>query len=107
MATGHFDGKDAHDPAIRSMFSKEYLLASSWYQQRLSVKQHREIELWRRHVSYLENFSNMPHYADAVERLQIKARLEGARIELEKVANIQYLEQITGTIGADPIGKIE
>ena len=31
MANGSFEGKDAHDPEIRRMFTLDYLLASDWY----------------------------------------------------------------------------
>jgi hypothetical protein len=32
------------------MFTREYLLASAWYHERLRAKQHRDIALWRRHL---------------------------------------------------------
>ena len=50
MAHGHFEGKDVNDPSIRSMFTREALLDSDWYRERLRVKQTRDIALWRRHL---------------------------------------------------------
>ncbi len=38
MATGNYQGKDAHEPEIRALFSKESMMESDWYHQRLGVK---------------------------------------------------------------------
>ena len=46
MAHGHYQGKDARDPEIRALFTREALLASDWYKERLRVKQERDVELW-------------------------------------------------------------
>ena len=104
MATGHYQGKEVHDPEIRALFTKENLLASDWYLERLQVKQTKDIALWRRHVDSLQNFSELSNYADEVERLNIKERLTMARNELERVKSPAYLEQMIGMIGADPLG---
>ncbi|MFW5442749.1 MAG: hypothetical protein ACKE51_00380 [Methylococcaceae bacterium] len=103
MATGNYQGKDVHDPEIRELFSKQSLLASDWYLERLQVKQNRDIALWVRHVKSLQDFSELPNYADEVERLNIKQRLINAQAELERVESPAYLEQMIGMIGADPV----
>jgi hypothetical protein len=103
MATGTYQGKDVHDPEIRALFSKQTLLASDWYLERLEVKQARDIALWHRHVASLQNFSELPNYADEVERLNIVQRLSFARAELERVESPAYLDQMIGMIGADPL----
>ena len=105
MATGHYQGKDVHDPEIRALFSKESLLASDWYLERLQVKQSRDIALWNRHVDSLQKFSELANYADEVERLNIKQRLTKAREELERAESPEYLKQMVGMIGADALGK--
>ncbi|MCK5831722.1 MAG: hypothetical protein KAH20_15615 [Methylococcales bacterium] len=105
MATGHYQGKDVHDPEIRVLFTKENLLASDWYLERLQVKQTRDIALWQRHVESLQRFSKLENYADEVIRLEIKPRLEKAKIELARVESLDYLDQMVGMIGADPLGQ--
>ena len=105
MATGQYQGKDVHHAEIRALFSKENLLASDWYQQRLEIKQSKDIALWRRHVNSLQDFSELDNYADEVERLNIKERLINARAELERVESSDYLQQMIGMIGADPLGQ--
>jgi hypothetical protein len=103
MATGQYQGMDVHNPEIRALFSKQSLLASDWYLERLEVKQIKDIALWSRHVDSLQSFSESASYADEVDRLNIKKRLAMARSELERVESPAYLEQIVGMIGADPL----
>ena len=103
MAEGQFQGKDVHDPEIRQMFTREYLLESDWYRERLEVKQQREINLWRRHIQSLEDFIARPHYTEVVKRMKLEERLQCARGKLEQVESQEYLDNLVGTIGADPL----
>jgi len=82
MAHGHYEGKGVTDPAIRNLFTREAVLSSDWYRQRLLTKQCREIALWRRHVE--------------------AAGSDAAVARLKQVQASQYLESLVGTIGADP-----
>ncbi len=104
MANGEYGGKDVHHPEIRAMFSRDYLLASDWYRERLEVKQQREIALWERHVQNLERFLKLESHVDVAQRLDIGGRLHRAREKLEQVRAPDYLKQLIGTIGADPLG---
>jgi hypothetical protein len=104
MANGEYEGKDVQHPDIRAMFSRDYLLASDWYRERLEVKQARDVTLWRRHVHNLKQFIKLASHANVAERLQIEERLKAAEEKLEQVRAPEYLEQLTGTIGADPLG---
>ncbi len=103
MVHGHYQGKDARDPEIRALFTRDALLASDWYEERLRVKQERDVELWTRHVRSLSAFLARPGHRDEALRLGIEERLERARHELERVSSEEYLESLAGTIGADPI----
>jgi len=103
MAEGGYQGMDAHDPRFRAMFTRDYLLASDWYRERLETKQQRDIALWRRHVHSLQQFLNLASHADEAERLDIAGRLRRAQEELERVQGADYLASLAGTIGADPL----
>ncbi len=105
MAHGHYEGKDAGDPAIRAMFTREALLASDWYQERLTVKQRRDVALWERHVRSLTEFLASPGHRDEAQRLGIPKRLEHARAELDQVRSPEYVKSLVGTIGADPVHR--
>ena len=97
MATGSFEGKDANDPAIRAMFTLEYLLASDWYRRRLQTKQQKDMALWRRHLAYLEGYGQ-----EAETDIDLPARRAHAKAELERVSSAAYLDSLVGTLGADP-----
>jgi hypothetical protein len=103
MAEGQYEGMDAHHPKFRAMFTRDYLLAADWYRERLELKQQRDVALWRRHVHSLQQFLELPNYADEAERLDIGGRLEAARAKLAAVQSPRYLEGLVGTIGADPL----
>ncbi len=104
MATGHYDGKDAHHPDIRALFTRDALLASDWYRERLEIKQSRDIALWQSHVDYLEAYAARQSHQDLVDRLGIVERLGKARDHLERVKAPTYLDDLVGTLGADPLG---
>ncbi len=103
MAHGHFEGKDVHHPDVRALFTRAALVASSWYAERLALKQRRDVALWQRHVKRLSEFLVLPGHRDEVDRLRVADRLEQARAELQRVQAPEYLRSLTGTIGADPI----
>jgi len=103
MASGDYQGKDAHHPEIRALFTREALLASEWYLERLETKQARDIELWQRHIAYLESYVNRASHQDIVARLDIRQRLEQAQAKLAWVTSREYLHSLQGTIGADPM----
>jgi len=87
MARGSYEGMGVDAPEIRGLFTREAMLASGWYRERLRVKQDRDIALWTRHVAALES-AGRP--------------LEEGRAQLARVSAPQYLQELEGTIGADP-----
>jgi len=104
MAHGQYEGRGINDPEIRSLFTQESLLASEWYRKRLETKQQRDIALWQRHVAALESFASSAGANGAVKRLDVKARLDAARNELAHVSSPEYLTELNGMLGADPMG---
>jgi hypothetical protein len=105
MAHGDYEGKDASHPEIRALFTREALLASEWYQERLAIKQKRDVALWQRHVRSLTEFLTRAGHHEEAKRLGIAGRLEHARAELERVSAPEYLRSLVGTIGADPVHR--
>ena len=102
MRDDHGEGKGLDHPEFRNLFTREYLLASDWYQERLKAKQTIDLRLWRHHVGYLKAFLNKATHQDEAERLGIHGRLTYAEQELERVKSPAYLEHLHGTIGAEP-----
>jgi hypothetical protein len=108
MAYGNWEGKDANHAEFRRLFTREALLESEWYKERLRVKQSRDVGLWQRHVQRLTEFLALPSHLEEARRLGINERLARARQELERVSSNDYLAALHGTIGADPIhGGVE
>jgi hypothetical protein len=97
MAFGEFDGMRAGDPRLLSMFSRESVLSSDWYRERLRAKQAIDVALWTRHVRALEE---VPPEDGA--RPLADERLDGARQQLRRVSSPAYWQELVGTIGADP-----
>ena len=97
MANGSYQGKGVEDAEVRGLFTREYLMESDWYGERLHTKQARDIAL------------------DA-PRERTRA-IPGGRVTCEAwistagwpklagngaVSGHGYLKELTGTIGADP-----
>lgn len=102
MRDDHFEGKTLDDPEIRAMFTRESVLSSDWYQERLVAKQGVDVRLWQRHVAYLEQFLRNASYAGVAQRMGLKERLEKARAKLTEVKSSGYLDSLRGMTGADP-----
>ena len=102
MACGSYEGKGIDDPRIRGMFTRESLLASDWYRERLRVKQSRDIALWQRHLKSLEAFRSANEDGGFPDTLNLEERFSAARTQLARVSAGAYLEELVGTIGADP-----
>jgi hypothetical protein len=107
MAHGAYEGKDVHDADVRHMFTREYLLESSWYRGRLRAKQDKDTALWRRHLAALEAFTSRPANAAIAARLGLNQRLAIARRELDRVSSAAYTEELLGTLGCDPLASTE
>ena len=101
MAHGVYQGMTLDDPQLRAQFTREAVLASDWYAERLRNRQRRELDLWRRHVAALDNFRESG--MEIPDDLDLEARLAAAREAVEQVGSPAYLEGLIGTIGADPL----
>ena len=105
MANGHFEGKTIDDPAIRNMFTREYLLHSDWYQERLMIKQQRDAELWRMNRDYVEQKMDALKEDETEEWASMQERIEKAEQMIAWVSSPTYLDRLQGTIGADWIHR--
>ena len=104
MARGTYDGKDVTHPDIRRLFTRDYLLSSDWYQQRLSLKQRLDVQLWHNHVDYLRHCINIA--TEAEEKTKLENLHNVAKEKLQYLESADYLTGLRGTIGADWIGAI-
>jgi hypothetical protein len=107
MAHGQHEGRGADDPEFRALFKRENVLASAWYAARLAARQEHDIQLWRDHATYLQNFLKKKNYAEEAKRLGIPARLEAAWDTYHKVKSPEYLAGLKGTIGLQPLSAMK
>jgi len=104
MARGSHEGRDVTHPGFRVLFNRDSVVKSAWYARRLEAKQRHDIQLWRHHATYLENFLKKKNYAEEAQRLGIPAKLESAWKTYHKVKTGEYLASLQGTIGLQPLG---
>jgi len=98
MAHGHYEGLGVAHPSIRGLFNREALLRSPWYHERLVAKQTRDRALWLRHRTALAEVAAQVHPFPQ----DLAARRELVERELLRVSSEPYLEELVGTLGADP-----
>jgi hypothetical protein len=97
MVHGLYEGMTLADPRLRALFAREATLESDWYRERLRVKQRRDVVLWTAHVAAVES-----HRPEAGELPDLERRRAAAKSGLARVSAPAYLEELVGTIGADP-----
>ena len=102
MATGSFEGKGIDDPAIRAMFTRDELLKADWYQDRLRLKQVREVKLFERHVASLKDALAREGYEEQAAQLGLRQRLQQAEEQLAKLQSQAYPHRPARHLGADP-----
>lgn len=103
MRDNQYEGRDINDESIRNLFTRQALVASDWYRARLKQKQQIDIRLWERHVRDLENYLNRHAHDEESSRLHLEDRLDDARMKLNQVRAVEYLQHLEGSIGAQPI----
>ncbi len=103
MAYGHYEGKEISDPELRKLFEREYVVESDWYQDRLKIKQDKDVAFYTNQIAYLKDFISNPDNAELVYQMKIEDRLSNAESILKHVSSDNYLKELEGTIGADPL----
>ncbi len=103
MAYGEYEGKQATDPEVRALFTRESLLASDWYRRRLAAKKRCDIDHWKAMEARLQALLDSEKDDDLVEGLDIRGRLDYARQQLAIVEAPDYEESLVGTLGVDPM----
>jgi hypothetical protein len=103
MAYGSYEDKGLESVAIRGLFTRDSMLNSDWYQARLACQQAQDSQSWTAHVEYLQDFLGKQSHSGVAQRLKIESRLRAAHAQLERVKSEQYLADLVGTLGRQPI----
>lgn len=105
MAHGHYEGKAITDPELRRYFEREYVINSDWYKERLKIKQQKDVAFHKNQLEYLQNFVSNQENVLLVKEMNIHDRIKKVKNMLAHAESDAYLEELKGTIGADPLFK--
>jgi hypothetical protein len=103
MATGTFEGKSIHDPEVRHLFNREYVVSSEWYTARLEAYRFHEIQYMEKSISKLRVFLAEKADPKSLSARRAKAELSKARDRLAILSADDYEQKILGSIGKDPL----
>jgi len=90
-------------PEFRVMFTREAVLASDWYAQRLDAKQAAASARADAGLAAIERFVSTAGNEEPTARLGMPARVEAARVEARRLASHEVREQLVGTEGNTPL----
>ena len=105
MAYGNYEGKDISDTELRNYFKRDYVVNSTWYKERLALKQEKDIAFYKSQIEYLENFIAEVNNQTLVVEMNIEDRLKNVKTLFEQASSEEYLKSLEGTIGVDPLCK--
>ncbi|MCT4637580.1 MAG: hypothetical protein N4A72_07715 [Bacteroidales bacterium] len=103
MAYGHYEGKGIEDKELRELFTREYVLNSDWYKERLACYRDAEIKRWEKRVNYIIEFGNREVNQSILDEIKINDKLEYCKSQLALVKSKKYTDQLVGTIGLTPM----
>ena len=103
MAEGSFEGRSIHDPELRRLFERDYVLGSDWYRARLERYRDHEQSFLERSMDYLRCFLAERAESGSTAARRAQAELGRAQERLTALRSAPYIERIHGSIGLDPI----
>lgn len=101
-AEGH--GLQSHE--VRSLFTRESVLSSKWYAERLDAKQRSDEARLTRSMASLQAFLDRPDNAEVATRLGLATRRAQVQTELDCVGSAKYRTGLVGTIGLQPLDDV-
>jgi hypothetical protein len=104
MVHGEFQGLTLDSKKFRALFTRENVLKSGWYKERLVRQQERDAAHWRARIAYLKGFLDQPHNRGVSATLGLAGRLATAEKKLAESLKPAYLESLVGTLGLDVVG---
>jgi hypothetical protein len=109
MRDGEYEGMTLTSPEFRAMWSRENILKSDWYMERLKCFQTKEADRLQGGLEYMEHFIKGPdsHPGDwkgkqIVDDLQLHDRISSTKKQIETVKKPDFLKHLVGSLGVDP-----
>ena len=95
------EGWTLDDPELREMFTRESVLASDWYAERIDAKQAEAVRRAERGIAHLEQFMADPRNASACEEIDVQARLDQVRKFHDRAVTAEYRQQVGRSTSAE------
>jgi hypothetical protein len=107
MKDGYYDDPESGQKwkrdteAFRKLFSKEAILESDWYNERLKTAQFVEVHTLKNRLEYLENLEQNPDSARQSQdgNIEIATLIAAVQENLEAVSAANYIDSLRGTPG--------
>ena len=93
------EGWQLDSPEFRFQFTRESVLGSDWYRERVDAKQAAAAGRAAAGLAAIERFVTTPGNEEPSERLGMPARIKAAKAELAKFASPEWRQSIVGTVG--------
>ena len=107
MARGQTgEGYGLESPEVRSLFTRESVLASDWYAARLDAKQRSDEARLTHAAASLYEFLDRPDNSSVAARLGLAARRARAQAERVRVGSAEYRAALVGTIGLQALDDV-
>jgi hypothetical protein len=105
MATGTCEGKSIHDPEVRKLFERDYVVKSDWYRKRLEDYRGQEIAYMEKSIAYIRNFIAERAEPGSLSARRAQAELARSKDRLEQLLSRDYLDLVDGSLGKDSLYK--
>ena len=92
-------GWDLDSPEFRGLFTRESVMESDWYAERLDAKQSAALKRATAGLAAIELFVSTPGNEEPTARLGMPTRVEAAKAEVARFSSAEFREQILGTVG--------
>ncbi|MDZ4743797.1 MAG: hypothetical protein SGI98_10325 [Verrucomicrobiota bacterium] len=102
MAYGEYESKDVQHPDIRTLFTREQVIASDWYRQRLLAAQKSEIGRLEKCLYAFKEAKTKPHLFDDGFCETLDGKINRLENGIAEVSAAGYIEGLVGTIGTEP-----
>ncbi len=103
MAYGHYEGKTIKDAEVRSLFTRDAVINSEWYKERLKNRQKIELNQVQKSMEYMNAFLGNTLFANHVYIGTVRKNVRNLEKRLQRLADPLYWNELNGTIGADSI----
>ena len=101
MAEGHWEGRGIDDPELRALFTRDALLGSDWYRQRLENQATRDRDHVARQARYLAETRHYRERRYGLDEATLRQKEEALAARRKRVEDPGYPSSLFGTLGCD------